>query len=66
MQGSKQFSLIYLQDNKTGYLSRNMKWLSRLKKKKLQPSIKRTQFPLVLSWPYTVHKVQGLSLSDGV
>ena len=28
--------------------------------------MKRTQFPLVLSWSCTVHKVQGLSLSDGV
>ena len=37
-----------------------------IQKNKLQPSIKRTQFPLVLSWSFTVHKVQGLSLSDGV
>ena len=37
-----------------------------IKKNKPQPSIKRTQFPLVLSWSCTVHKVQGLSLSDGV
>ena len=34
--------------------------------KKNKPPIKRTQFPLVLSWSCTVHKVQGLSLSDGV
>ena len=31
-----------------------------------QPSIKRTQFPLALSWACTVHKVQGLSLSEVV
>ena len=37
-----------------------------IKKNKLQPSIKRTQFPLVLSSSCTAHKVQGLSLSDGV
>ena len=37
-----------------------------IKKNKLQPSIKRTQFSLVLSWSCTIHKVQGLSLSDGV
>ena len=37
-----------------------------IKKNKLQPSSKITQFPLVLSWSCTVHKVQGLSLSDGV
>ena len=32
-----------------------------VKKNKLQTSIKRTQFPLVLSWSCRVHKVQGLS-----
>ena len=30
------------------------------------PSIKRTQFPLRLSRASTVHKVQGLSLEQGV
>ena len=30
------------------------------------PSTKRTHFPLVLSWTTTVHKVQGLSLDEGV
>ena len=37
-----------------------------LKKNKSQPCIKRTQFPLALSWACTVHKVQGLSLDEGV
>ena len=37
-----------------------------LRKNKAQPGIKRTQFPLTLSWACTVHKVQGLSLSKGV
>ena len=37
-----------------------------LKKNKSQPCIKRTQFPLSLSWACTIHKVQGLSLNEGV
>ena len=37
-----------------------------IKKNKPNPSIKRTQFQLVLSWVCTVHKVKGLSLKEGV
>ena len=29
------------------------------------PCIKRTQFPLALSWACMIHKVQGLSLNEG-
>ena len=37
-----------------------------LRKNRQQPSVKRTQFPLTLSWVCTVHKVQGLNLTEGV
>ena len=37
-----------------------------LRKNKQQPSVKRTQFLLTLPWACTVHKVQGLSLAEGV
>jgi len=35
-------------------------------KKEASPIIKRTQFPLALSWGCTMHKVQGLSLNKVV
>ena len=37
-----------------------------LRKNGQQPPVKRTQFPLTLTWACTVHKVQGLSLIKGV
>ena len=37
-----------------------------LKKNKSRPCNKRTQFPLAISWACTIHKVQGLSLDEGV
>ena len=37
-----------------------------LEKNKSQPCIKRTQFPLALSWTCTVRKMQSLSLDEGV
>ena len=36
------------------------------KNKTTSPAINRTQFPLMLSWACTVHKVQGLSINAGV
>ena len=37
-----------------------------LRKNKKQTSVKKTQFPLTFSWTCIVHKVEGLSLAEGV
>ena len=37
-----------------------------ISKGSVSPCIRRTQFPLALSWTCTIHKVQGLSLNEGV
>ena len=36
-----------------------------ISKGSVSPCIKRTQFPLALSWACMIHKVQGLSLNEG-
>ena len=36
------------------------------RKNRKQSSVKRTQFPLTLPWTCTVHKIQGLTLAEGV
>ena len=55
------------------YLGRQNSWAriekyeteTPIKKGLAYPSIKRTRFPLALAW-VSVHKVQGLSLEQGV
>ena len=37
-----------------------------IKKESASPSVKRTQLHLTIAWASTVHKVQGLSLEQGV
>ena len=80
-QGSASKVYVKFSDEQAGskamrssYLGRQNSWVSiekckteiSIKKGYASPSIKRTQFPLTLAWASTVHKVQGLSLEQGV
>ena len=59
---------------RSSYLGRHNSWVAfekceteiPIKKGSASPSIKRTQFPLTLAWASTVHRVEGLSLEQGV
>ena len=48
------------------WYSFSVKKKEKKEKKKPHPCIKRTQFALALSWPFTVHKVQGLNLNEEI
>ena len=65
MQEESQCNQMWQPDNIIGYQKKHQA-LFGLRKNKQQPSVKRTQFPLTMSWAWTVHKVQGLSLAEGV
>ena len=59
---------------RSSYLGSQNSWVSiencetgiSIKKGSSSPSIKCTQFPLTLAWPTSAHKVQRLSLEQGV
>ena len=66
---------VQLRMSRSAIIAKNNKWVPTKREetsiylnkyKTTSPAIKRTQFPVVLSWACTVHKVQGLSLTSAV
>ena len=57
---------IIAKNNKWVAIKREVTSIYLNKYKTTSPTTKRTQFPVVLSWACTVHKVQGLSLTSAV
>ena len=57
---------IIVKNNKWVSIKREETYIYLNKYKTILPAIKRTQFPLALSWQCTVHKVQGLNLRSAV
>ena len=59
---------------RSSYLGRHSSWFAiekceteiPIKKGSASPSVNRTRFHLTIAWASTVHKVQGLSLEQGV
>ena len=53
----------YLGKQDSGYYRKIWTWESN--KENINISIKHTQFPLILPWESTIHKIQGLSFEKG-
>ena len=64
--GSKAMTSSYLGRQNCWVPIEKSETVTSLKKGSALPSIMRTQLLLTLTWAFTVHKVQGLSLAQGV
>ena len=57
---------VIIKNNKQAPIKREETSIYFNKYKSTSPAIKKTQFPIVISWVCTVHKEQGLRLTSGV